>query len=140
MESATLQQVQAFHPPLTLASCCRAVQASQPGKVPELGVHRHPRIQSALLRHVAEDETRVPVHGLPVPPHRSAIELHETEDAAHARRLACSVTAEEAEDTAPVHAEAAAVKSDGLTVGLAQAMDLQQTDLLPVPPTMVAYV
>ena len=88
----------------------RASQSVQAAEVGELLADRHPRVEAALLRHVAEAQPLREPDRPSVPEHLAAVELDEPEDRAHRRRLAGPVRAEEAEHPPALDRERAAVE------------------------------
>ena len=70
------------------------------GEVRELLEDPHPRVQAALLGHVAEPQPRLAADDRAVPADLAAVRPGQAEDAAHRRRLAGAVGAEEADDAA----------------------------------------
>ena len=89
------------------------VAARQPvvlGEVGELLADAHPRVQAALLGHVAEPQPRRRVDRPPVPADLARLGDREPEDAAHRRGLARAVGAEEAEQPAAARRERGAVE------------------------------
>ena len=72
-------------------------QPVQTAEVGELLADRHPRIEAALLRHVAEPQPLGQPDRPPVPEHLAGVQLDEPEDRAHRRRLPGAVRPEEAE-------------------------------------------
>jgi hypothetical protein len=66
-------------------------------EVGELLGDRHPRIEAALLRHVAEPQPLRQSDRAAVPEQLAVVRLDEPEDRAHRGRLAGAVGAEEAE-------------------------------------------
>ena len=102
-----------------------AIQPRQPRQVLELSAHPHVRIQAALLRHVAEAQTRLAVDRRAGPADLTPVGLDEAEDAAHRRRLARPVRAQQADDAPRTHRQAAAVERRDIAVALDQAGDLQ---------------
>ena len=102
--------------------CVHAVQAAEVGDL--LG-DRHPRIETALLRHVAEAQPVLELHRPPIPEHLARIRLDQPEDRAHRRRLAGAVRPEEAEHPAALDRERAAVERLHLTEPLVDVDDAQ---------------
>ena len=86
----------------------RAALASSPCSWPKYSScsrHGHPRIQAALLRHVAEAQPLLQLHRPPKPQHLAAIDLDEPEDRPHRGRLPRPVRAEESEHPPRLHRE-----------------------------------
>src|SRR6185295_4434798 len=94
------------------------------GEVAELLADLHPRVEAALLRHVAEPKPRLPVDRLAVPVNGAAVGAGQPEDAPHRRRLAGPVRAEEADEPARADGEGCAVERDDVPVALRQVLDL----------------
>src|SRR5690606_11669518 len=69
-------------------------------EVAQLLADAHPRVEAALLGHVAEAQARVAVHFAALPADLPAVGPGEAEDAAHRGRLARAVGPEEADDAA----------------------------------------
>ena len=109
----------------TPAAARAAIQPRQAREVLELRPDPHVRIQAALLRHVAEAQTRLAVDRRAVPAHLATVGLDEPEDAAHRRRLARAVRAQQPHHAARAHRQAAAVERHDVAVALAQADDLE---------------
>ena len=95
------------------------------GEVAELLADPHPRVEAALLGHVAEAEPRRPVDRLAAPSDRAAVRAGEAEDAAHRRRLAGAVRPEEADEPAGPDGERRAVEGDDAPVALREVLDLK---------------
>ena len=84
--------------PVRCRGARRAVaEPVQTPEVRELLADPHPRVEAALLRHVAEPQPLGQPDRPPVPEHLPRIELDEPEDRAHRGRLPGAVRAEEAE-------------------------------------------
>ena len=88
------------------ASASRPLQPVLLGEVGELLADPHPRVQAALLGHVAEAQARVAVDRRALPADLAAVRAGQPEDAAHRRRLAGAVRPEEADDAARAGREA----------------------------------
>ena len=87
--------------------------AAHPVQAPEVGellADRHPRIEAALLRHVAEAQPLLQSDRPSVPEHLAAVGYHQAEDRAHRRRLPGAVRPEEAEHPTALDGERARVE------------------------------
>ena len=119
--------------PLEPARCggaCRTRgQPVQTSEVLELIAHPHSRVEAALLGHVSEPQPLLQTDRAPVPTHLATVELDETEDRAHDRRLSGPVRTEEAEHPAAPHVEAQAVEGDGRVVSFRQRDHLKPSRL-----------
>jgi hypothetical protein len=82
----------------------------QPAQVLDLLPDEHAGVQSALLGHVTEAAPLSLAHGRAVPSDHSRIEISETEDGPHGRRLARTVGPEEADDLSGRHVEGEVVE------------------------------
>ena len=103
----------------------RGGRAAELAEVDELIPHAHPRVQAALLRHVAEARTVDRCDARALPPHDAGVELDETEHRAHGRRLARAVRAEEAGEPARPRGKRAPVKRRQRTEPLGRLMELE---------------
>jgi len=101
-------------------------QAMLLGEVAQLVGDLHPRVQAALLGHVAEPETMDPVDRPALPSDRAAIRSGEPEHAAHRRRLTGAVRPQEPDQTAGPDGERGSVERDDGPVALRQVGDLEQ--------------
>ena len=106
------------------SACAEPVQAAQ---VLDLLADEHARVQPTLLGHVAKAAALSLAHGRPVPPDRPGIEVGETEDGPHRRRLARTVGPEEADDLSGGHVEGEVVEGGQGAVRSAQSLQLQQS-------------
>ena len=111
------------------------VRASRPlrpvvlAEVRELLRHAHPRVQAALLGHVAEAQARLRVDGCAVPADVARVRRGQAEDAAHGGGLAGAVGAEEADQPSAARRERGVVERRDGPVALGEAPDLEH-----VPP------
>ena len=115
---------------------CRRVGRLAPhpvllGEVAELLGDPHPRVEPALLGHVAEAQPGVAIHDRALPAHLAAVGPGQPEDAAHRGRLARAVGAEEADDPARVGAERRAVERDHRPVAFGEIDDLEHGSASP---------
>ena len=78
-------------------ACRAAAETVQGAEVGELLAERHPRVEAALLRHVAEPQPLGQTDRPPAPEHLTGVQLDQPEDGAHRRRLSRAVRAQEAE-------------------------------------------
>ena len=104
------------------------------GEVRELLADPHPRIQAALLGHVAEAQPRLAADRRALPADLAAIRSGQPEDAAHRRGLARAVGSQEADDPPGLGLERRAVQGGHGPVALGQVDDLEHVR----PPSMVA--
>ena len=84
---------------------------------------RHPWIETALLRHVAEPDPLRQPDRPPVPKHLAGVELDQPEDGAHRRRLAGTVRPEETKLPTTPNRERAAIKRPHRSEPLAHARE-----------------
>ena len=106
-------------------------QAVLLGEVGELLADPHPRVEAALLGHVAEPQARVAVDEPAVPAHLAAVRAGKAEDAAHRRGLAGAVRPEEPDDAARAGRECRAVERDDRPVALGEVDDFEHGPTLP---------
>src|SRR4029079_15546230 len=85
----------------------------------------HPRIQAALLRHVAEPQPRLSIDRAALPADLASVGLDETEDAAHRRGLARAIRPEEADDPAGSGGEGRPVERHDRSVAFGEVIDLE---------------
>ena len=81
------------------------VEPMQLAEVLQLLPHGHPRVQAALLRHVAEPQALLQLHRPPKPQHLAGIDLNKPEDRPHRGRLPRPIRAEESEHPPRLHRE-----------------------------------
>ena len=122
---AALLEPQPRQPAVDAVGGGAAIQPRQSREVLELRPHPHVRIEAALLGHVAEAQTCLAVDRRAGPADLTRVGFDEAEDAAHRRRLARAVRAQQADDAPRAHRQAAAVERGDVAVALAQAGDLQ---------------
>ena len=91
-------------------SSLRRAEPVQPAQVLDLLADEHARVQPALLGHVTEAAALSLAHRRAVPPDGPGIEVGETEDGPHRRRLARTVRPEEADDLSGRHVEGEVVE------------------------------
>ena len=94
---AALREPEALEPPACSRPRRVCIEPVQLAEVLELLAHAHPRVQPALLGHVAELQPLLQPHRPPTPQHLATIYLDEAEDCPHRGRLPRPVGAEEAE-------------------------------------------
>jgi hypothetical protein len=70
----------------------------EPAQVLDLLTDQHVGVETALFGHVAEPSTLTRSDRRAVPPHRSRVEIGQTEDRPHGGGLAGAVRAEEPDD------------------------------------------
>ena len=105
--------------------CC--AEPVQPAQILDLLAYEHARVQPTLLGHVTETAALSSADRRAVPPDRPGIEIGETEDGPHGRRLAGTVGPEEADDLPGGDLEGEVVESGQLAVGPAQSLQLQRS-------------
>ena len=105
--------------------CC--AEPVQPAQVLDLLTDEHARVQPALFGHVTEAAALGLADGRAVPSDGPGIEVGQTEDGPHRRRLARAVGSEKADDLSGRHFEGEVVESGQGPVGPAQSLQLQQS-------------
>ena len=103
-------ETEPLEPPRCRSTCRAVIQPVQTPEVRELLANPHARVEAALLRHVTEAQPFGRPDRLPVPEHLPRIELDESEDRSHRRRLPSAVRAEEAEHPPAADGERAVVE------------------------------
>src|SRR5215471_1142757 len=95
------------------------------GEVDELFTRAHPRIEAALLGHVADPAPRLEVDGFARPQDLAPVGEKDAEDDAHRCRLAGSVAADETEDLSSPDLEAEVVHCEKVAITLGEAAQLE---------------
>ena len=99
--------------------------AVQPGQVDQLLADLHPRVEAALLGHVADLAPGLQRDRCAVPPHLAGVGGEHAERDPHRGGLAGAVAADEAEDLAGADVEGHVVERDHVAVPLRHPVDLQ---------------
>ena len=120
-----LREAQPFDPAVGAVLRRRAVQAGEPGEVHQLVADAHLRVETALLRHVAETEAGGRVDGTAPPAHLAAVGSHHAHHRPHGGRLAGPVAADEADHAPRRDVERDVVEGDDVAVATVQPLDLQ---------------
>ncbi len=121
----SIRQAELLEPPVCRRHRLPGRHAVELTEVDELIQHLHPRIEPALLGHVAETVSCRFPHRRAVPGHPPGIERHEAEHRAHGGGLPGPVRTEESQDPARPHSKAAAVQGHHITVPLRQVLELE---------------
>ena len=125
---------EAVRPPLGGPARGGRGEAVQLGEVAQLLADGHPRVQAALLGHVADPAAPPGVDGAAVEPDLAGVGGQDPQDDAHRRGLARAVGPDEAEELAGPDGEGHVRQGAHVAVALGHTVDLQHarpTDLVP---------
>ena len=93
-----IREPEPLQPGTAAGACVAPAEPVVLAEVGELLCHAHPGVQATLLGHVAEAQARLRIDGGAVPAHVAAVRRGQAEHAAHHRRLAGPVRAQEADE------------------------------------------